>query len=183
MSKFANLTADFTPTANWWELNPQMIYIAPYNKLYELDHTSDKSYSSKQMWACYFMRDPDETENKFFRFGDEKIKEMLSETYFKEADWWDNEEFLACLETWPQDCLNAVQRSLLDSKQSLLRRGKFLKSQEYTMETVKDLDMAHSKTAKIYEDYERVEEKFLAQKSSARVKGGRKQSKAETFEI
>ena len=51
------------------------------------------------------------------------------------------------------------------------------------METVKDLDMAHSKTSKIYEDYERVEEKFLAQKSSARVKGGRKQSKAETFEI
>lgn len=183
MSKFANLSVDAVPTTNWWELNPQMIYISPYSVLYEMDNTPNKEYSSKQMWSCYYMRDPDEELNKFFRFGDEKIKEMLTETYFKEAGWWDNEEFLECLERWPEDCMDAVQRSLLDAKMSLRRRGKFLKDQEYSMETIKDLDMAHSKTSKIYEDYERVEDKFLAQKKTARVKGGRSQSKSEKYDI
>jgi len=44
---------------------------------------------------------------------------------------------------------------------------------------MKDLDNAYSKTSKIYENFEAVEERFVKQKSQSRLKGGRKESASE----
>ena len=48
-----------------------------------------------------------------------------------------------------------------------------------TCETMKDLDNAFSKTSKIYENFEKIEERFLKHKTQSRIKGGRKESASE----
>ena len=182
MSKFIKVNSEFNPDVNFWELNPQLILMHPFSRLYSLDGGGE--HSSRLMWTVYFVSDPDESENKFFKFGKVGIEEMLEETYFdNQPPDWTNEDYLACIKMYPEVCLTAVQRALMMKKRALLKRGEFLDQEEYTRESMRDLDLAHSKTAKILEDYEKAEEKFMAEQSQTRVKGGRNQSKAELNEI
>jgi hypothetical protein len=179
---FININNEINFDQNCWELNPHLIYITPYSELYALDNGGVRS--SKMMWTIIAQRYPDEKANKFFRFGDKKIREMLSETYLKDVDkFWKDDLYKKCLESFPHDCLNSIQRSVLMKKKSLVKRGEFLDSVPYNLETMSKLDLAHSKSAKIYDEYDKLEERFLKSQAEARVKGGRKQSKAEKKEI
>lgn len=183
MSRFVKVNTDFDPTVNFWDLNPQLIFMIPFNKVYALD--GGGFLSSAYMWTVYFISDPDETVNKFFKFGRVKIQSMLEETYFKEnKPNWQEEAYVDALEAYPEVSLNAVQRAFLLKKQHIVARAKFLNEQEYTLDTVAKLDLAHGKTSKILDEYDKIEEKFFLEKSKgARVKGGRKQSKSEKGEI
>lgn len=183
MSKLIIINKDFDPTANFWDLNPQLILIPPFSQLYSTDGGGD--YSSKLAWSVYFVSDPDENENKFFRLGNrEEIQDVLAETYFKEqVPDFELEEYLNCVKAYPEVCLTSVQRAFMKKKRALLARGEFLDNTPYTSTTMKDLDYAHSKTVKIFEDYEKIENKFFAEKSKSRIKGGRSESKSEKREI
>jgi hypothetical protein len=50
--KFINV-GTFNINHNFWELNPQIIYINPFRKLYERDKSKDKLISSKEMWCVW----------------------------------------------------------------------------------------------------------------------------------
>lgn len=163
---------------NFWEVNPQLVYIAPFNSLYATDKSKEKEKSSKDMWCIFFMTDPDEEKNKFYRIPEKERLEMLKEIYhpaFKEED----ELIAECILKYPSICMTAVERALKDEKDALAKRAKFLASAEYDYGTMKDLDNAFSKTSKIYENFEAIEERFLKQKSHSRVKGGRRESASE----
>jgi hypothetical protein len=170
---------EYVDGANFWELNPQLLLIPPFSRLYDKDTTKDKSISSKQMWCVFFLREPDEQLNKFFRFEEREAIEMLEETYFPDADWWDSELFRECLLAYENYCLDAVARAFLIEKDSLKKRAILFRDTEYTLDTMASLDTARSKTLKIYEAYENLEKKFLQKKQGQRVKGGRKLSKSE----
>ena len=182
MSSFVNVVSDFSTKANFWELNPQLILMQPFHKLYQLDGGAEQS--SKFMWAVYFICDPDESVNKFFKFGKEGVQEMLEETYFKEeSPDWNNTIYEECLEAYPEMCLTTIQRAFMMKKRALMKRAKYLNEADYNASSMKDLDSAHSKTAKIIEEYDKIEEKFFAELNKARVKGGREESKSERNEI
>lgn len=183
MSKLVSLNKEYQPGANFWELNPQLILMPPFAGLYIQDNSKDKEYSSKQMWCIFFMKEPDEDANKFFRFGEEKVKEMLTETWFQDADWWDNEMFKQCADAYPNMCLNAVERSFYSKKKMLEKLANFLEHADFDEDNVAKFVSAHSKIPKIYEEYEKIEEKFMKSKTSGRVKGGRQQTKAELGEV
>jgi hypothetical protein len=163
---------------NFWEVNPQLVYIPPFSSLYATDKSKEKTKSSKDMWCIFFMSDPDEEKNKFYRIPEKERLEMLKEVYNPEFDV-ENELVSECIIKYPSICLTAVERALKDEKDALAKRAVFLAKADYNYDTMKDLDNAFSKTSKIYENFEAIEERFLKQKNQSRVKGGRRESASE----
>jgi hypothetical protein len=167
---------------NFWEVNPQLVYMPPFSSLYSNDKSKNKEKSSKDMWCIFFMSDPDEEKNKFFRITEDKRLDMLKEVFHPEFD--ENDELiLTCLNTYPHICLSSVERALKAEKEALAKRAKFLQEADYNYDTMKDLDNAYSKTSKIYENFEVIEERFMKQKNQARVRGGRRETASERGEI
>jgi len=194
MSTLTNIKKDFSPDKNWWELNPQMIIMSPFSKLYDRDKSKGKIKSSKTMWCVFFMSEPDEDINKFYRMPHEQRQQMLKDTYNEHFDWKERltEE---CLDIYPHICLSAVEMSLKEEIDSMVIRAKFItrESQDLTLDkteivngkafTVRgnalQIENIRSKTPKLLENYEKIKEKFLTQKAAAKVKGQRRQTKAE----
>jgi len=70
--KFINV-GTFNINQNFWELNPQLIYIKPFALLYERDDSKNHSVSSKEMWCIWLHEDPS-YENKVYRQkGEHKV--------------------------------------------------------------------------------------------------------------
>jgi len=186
--------------ANFWKLNPQLPFIKPFNKLYNSDNSIDKELSSKTMWCVFFMCEPDEELNKFFRIPLLERYEMLKETFYSLFDLED-EYTKECIEAYPLLCLSAVQRALKDEKEMLMKRASFIKEQEYTLDkyelvpmgqrmvrvtlpgTAKQLDTMHKATKSIMDNFKLIENEFFAEKSKAQLKGNRQESKGEKGEI
>jgi len=176
----AKVNTDFSPDQNFWELNPQLIYMPPFHRVYQLDDGG--TYSSKMMYCVVFVCEPDESVNKFFRHGRSKIESMLKETYFPEFDFKDK-LYLEVLESYSEICFDSVKKSFLDKKKSLKKLATFLNGLEYSLDNITKVTAAQSKIPKLYEEYERIEALFFATKGDHRIKGGRKQSKAERKEV
>lgn len=188
---FVKAPVPFNTKANFWELNPFIRAITPFNKLYELENSSD------YMWACWMMCDPDESENVLYRQPPELRKETISRMY-PHIDW-ELDLFLECLEVYPFECMNSIERALYEEKESLRERAKLIRDTPYTLDetrfvingkgqevpvtvkgTASQLDMMRSKSKKIYEDLEELLAKFTAQKGvSTKVKGGRDETPTE----
>lgn len=193
---YIKINPDFRPELNFWELNPQVAYISPFNKLYETDNGGDDS--SAHMWACFFISYPDEDKNFLFKLPPHEQKEAINRFYSDIR--WDDPLFQDCVEEFPFACLNSIQRSLKEELESLKERSKTLRETPYTFDhymtndmgdmildksgkpihikgTAKDIDAARAKTSKIYEGVEKALEKFVQSKEEeARVYGGRQQT-------
>lgn len=187
----------FDPDDNYWELNPQMKYYKPFNGLYERDNSSNKTYSSKEMHVIFFMCDPDEELNIYYRMGDEERRSMLSETYAPDLEWED-ELFQECLQAYPFEMMDAVERALKVEKDQLKKRAKLIESTELTLDktrivmsdrggekavtikgTATQINILQKDFPKIMQQYEEIEQRFLKAKEVARVKGGSKLAKSE----
>lgn len=187
----------FDPDDNWWELNPQMKYYKPFSRLYERDDSPDHTYSSKEMHVIFFMCDPDEELNIYYRMGDKERLEMLKETYAPEVDFED-EVWKECLEAYPFEMLDAIERALKIEKDQLKKRTKLIETTELTLDRTQIIEDSRGgqKTAtikgtatqinqlqkdfpKIMQQYEEVEQRFLKSKEVAKVRGGSKLSKSE----
>ena len=70
---------------NFWEVNPQLVYIPPFSELYNKDKSKNKEKSSKNMWCIFFMSDPDEDKNKFYRIP-EKERLEISQSFNRNAN-------------------------------------------------------------------------------------------------
>lgn len=167
---------------NFWEVNPQLVYMPPFSALYTSDKSKNKEKSSKDMWVIFFMNDPDEEKNKFFRIQEEKRLEMLMEVFHPKFNIEDD-LIKECSVEYPTLALSSVERALKAEKEALTKRASFLQTADYNYDTMKDLDNAYSKTSKIYENFEAIEERFMKQKNTSRVKGGRRETASERGEI
>lgn len=190
MSGFVRINKTFSIDQNFWELNPQLVILPPFNKLYKIKD------SSKIMWCIFFMCDPDEDENKLYRLQEEKRKETIEGNYYKVN--WEDPLIKECLEAYPFECMSSIERALKDEKDSLVRRANLFRTTELTLDKTKiidgksvvikgtaiQLDTMRAKTLKIYEEFEKVEAKFKEQKAEeARVYGGRKETASEKGDI
>lgn len=182
---FTNITRSSNPEEDFWKINPQLQYLYPFSKLKQ-----ELKDSSQHMWAIFFMSDPDEEINKFFRYDLDKRKENINNYYSKIK--WNNDTFKECLDAYPFECLNSVQRSLKSQLDSLKQRNKVLTNTEYTLDytdeetgklikgTALQLDTMHKNTAKIYDQVEEALNKFQKQKEDEiRIYGGRSQTASE----
>jgi hypothetical protein len=181
---------------NFWELNPQFKIYPPFHLLYEKDKSKDKDFSSRQMWTIFFMCDPDENDNIFYRIAYGERKKTLSETFVKDLDW-DDANFVKCLEAYPLECMTAVQRAYAEEKNQLQKRAKLISDTELTLDTTTFLEgkvivikgtatqinMLQKDSLSIYQKYQKIEEEFIKDKQSVRAKGGSKLTKSEKGDL
>lgn len=177
-NKLIKINKNFTPTTNFWDENPQLIVMKPFSELYNRDKSKGKDNSSREMWCMFFICDPDEDENKFYRIPLEERKQMLKETYYENINYGD-ELFQFCVEQYPHVCLSALERTLKEQKEHLIKRSKALTTLDYTLETMKEIDNAYARNLKINEDFHKVETLFNNSKKEQTARGGRKLTMAE----
>lgn len=200
-SSFIKVNAEFIRTneigliSNFWELNPQLSLIKPFSILYESDKLKNKIDSSKLMWAFYFNNYPDEEENIYYRIPKDQREPMLEEVFTLPKPLI---EYTTEQEEFRKICLTSTQKDLLLEKEALHERAIFLRDTKYTLDsyeivtigsraqrvvlpgTAKQLDQMKKATDAIMKNFERIEEKYLAEKrGEARIFGGRKESATE----
>lgn len=180
MSTLCVLPPNWSPEINFWDTNGQLAIMPPFNKIYDIDKGGMES--SKLMTVVFFMADADEDKNRFARIPFEERKEMIQETYYPDIDW-KNKLLQKAIDAYPELCLSAVARTLKDTKEFLQRRAAYLRTVEYNINTMKDIDTAISKNLKIYEDFEKIEQKYIQQEKISRVRGGRKETAVEKGEL
>jgi hypothetical protein len=188
---FVKAPYPFRPEEDFWSWNPFVRYIKPFDKLYSIPNSSDYG------WAMWIMCDPDETENTLYRQPEEMRKDSISRMY-PNLDW-ENPVFQECLEIYPFECMNAIERALHEEKESLRERAKLIQETEYTLDktqvvndakggekaitikgTAAQLDTMRKASKQIYADLEELLAKFTTQKDSAsKVKGGRNETPTE----
>jgi hypothetical protein len=172
-NKLITINKNFNKDANFWIENPQLALIKPFALLYNRDKTKDKNVSSKEMWSIFFLACPDESENKLYRIPIEERKLTIKELYFPDIKY-DDALFTQCVDEYPFVCMSAVERTVKESKDFLIRRANFLKTAEYNIETMKEIDNAVSKSLKIYEDFAKIEALFDTSKKEQVARGNRK---------
>lgn len=170
---------------NFWEDNMQLAIMRPFSYLYERDDTPNKTTSSKEMVCIFFMSEPDPEKNKFYRMTYGERLSMLQETFYEEFD--PNEEVIKeCLDVYPALCLSSIKRAMKEEIDSMVARSEFIRNFDYSTQSLSDigkLDAIRAKTPALLKNYEDIESKFLKEKDSARIEGGRKKSKSEKKQL
>lgn len=166
---------------NFWDDNMQLAIIKPFSDIYDRDNDPSKIKSSKEMVVIYFMCDPDPEENKFYRIPFKARLEMLKETFY--ADFNENDAIIKkCMDTYPHLALSAVKRALKEEIDSMVDRGLRIRNFNYedaSLEEIMKMDKIRGMTLNLAKNYEQLENIFLKDRGNERVKGGRKENKAE----
>lgn len=175
MNTFINIKKEFSPDLNWWELNPHVIHVKPFSKLYSRDSSKNKINSSKEMWCIFFMSEPDEDINLYYRLSETDRLDVCISFY---SDFNINDEdIIECLIAYPDVCLTVIEQTLKNTKDMFHKRNAFLKTAEYNFETMTQLDNAIAKTPKLEEDFDKVYQKYIEQKNKkVQLHGGRNQT-------
>ncbi len=172
ISGFVFIDKNYSESENFWGLNPHMIYVEPFSKLYSKDKSKDKNLSSKHLWCIIWMSDPDEEINKYYRIPfDERLQVCKN---FNPDFKIDDKLISECMEKYSFLCMSADERAYKLQKDQLIELSTFLSSQEINMETVKDLIDLKAKMPKIYQDFEKIEKLFIRVKNENRIYGDRK---------
>lgn len=178
---FVNITKTMNGEENFWQLNPHMIYVAPFADLYTRDKTKDKKESSKHMWCVVWMTDPDEEINKYYRIPKEE-RLSVCKNYNPSFDPSDP-DIEDCLNRYPFLCMSADELAYKEQKDQLIELSSFLRQQPIDLTTVKELIDLKAKMPKIYQDFEKVEKAFIKSKTETRVFGQRHLNARERGEI
>lgn len=184
---FVKIDKAYRPDTNFWDLNPQLGIMPPFNKLYREDDGGD--VSSRKMWCVYFMTDPDEEDNKFYRLPEKERKKMLEEAWCPEIDWED-EVIKECIERYPYVCLTTLQRDLKDQKELLIRINSTLENMPITLDstdergrkvqgTLTQITKAKRDLSIVYKQIIELENLVSDEKSKSQVYGGRDETHAE----
>lgn len=174
ISGFVNIDKNFSEKQNFWDLNPHIIYVAPFADLYTRDKSKNKEQSSKDMWCILWLTDPDEEINKYYRIPkDERLE--ICKTFNPNFDPTDI-DIEDCLNRYPHLCLSADELAYKDQKDQLIEIRNFLSKQEITLDNVEQVIKLKAMLPKIYADFEKIEKQFVKTKSENRIHGGRKQT-------
>lgn len=168
---------------NFWEKNPQLAVLKPFSVLYDNDKSKEKASSSLLMWAIFFFCEPDEELNKFYRFGEVERKVEICDGLKLDDTIWSDVSVIHCIERYPFICLDAVGRTLKEYKDLLVRRASFLTTEKYDLESMTSIDNALAKNLKIYEDYDKIYNKFISGKDLGTKRGGKSKSLTESKQI
>lgn len=182
-NNFIDIPSNFNPEDDFNNLNPQIKYIEPFSHLFN----SDVDYS-KTMWSIVLYSFSDESANKMYRLPPKERLEAIKR--FNPDFNLNNELIKECVNKFPDKALSAVTRALIEEKEVLTLRGNILKEQykeaakERDLDTLVKLDNLIKNNPKFWDNYEKVESKYLdSKKIKATVYGGRQETFAEKKKI
>lgn len=193
---FAKINKPVNIEDNFWTKNPWLKIHPPYSTLYKL---KGEELSSQIMVAVFLMCDPDEEVNPFYRMDEEYRKKTIAANFI-DVDW-EEEIVQKCLESYPFDCMDTIQRSYKEEKEKIRERAKFIKKTQYKldipeagedvdkelikiqMDTIKLIEAMQKNSLTIYQQYDKIEQQFIQGKNSAVKQGGGKLTRAEKREV
>jgi len=176
MSSFS--TINKSQSGNFWELNPHMVHVSPFSDIYQADKSKTKEQSSKDMWCVFWLTDPDEDSNKYYRIVDKDERLDICKSFNPSFDP-EHPLIQEALEKYPFLCLTADELAYKLQKDQLIEISQFLSKQPISLETVSEIIKLKSQMPKIYQDFEKVDKLFQKNKSESRVWGNRKQTARE----
>lgn len=173
MNTFINIKKEFKPDQNFWELNPHLRFVKPFSELYSEDESKNKTNSSKTMWCIFYLSEPDEDINLYYRLEYDDILDVCKKfnNSFDETD----ELVRECINTYPEVCLTVIERTLKVTKDLFKKRNSFLKEAPYDFDTMTQIDNAIAKTPKMEEDFDKIVKKYdESKRTEIQIHGGRK---------
>jgi hypothetical protein len=199
-NSLVNITERTDPDTNWWALNPQMKLMKPFNELFKRDTTKDKTTSSKEMWSIFFISEPDEKLNRFYRYTIEQKLDMIKSDFYPEFN--ENDEvILNCINEYPNACLTSLGRAFKEEKDSLIERSNLLRTTSYRFDSVaqdakgntvfvagkpmiikgnvSELETMRKNTVTVWSQYDKIEGMFYEEKANLRLYGGRSETPIE----
>lgn len=162
---------------NFWELNHHLTLVSPFSKLYKEDKSKNKEVSSKIMWCVFWMKDPDEEYNKFYRIGEEERLDICK-SFCKEFNP-DKTIIADCLSRYESLCLDADEMAYKLQKDQLISLSRFLTEQPINLETVETLIKLKAQMPKIFQDFDKISKMYEKNKTEKRIYGGRKMTARE----
>lgn len=182
MNTFINIKKEFKPDLNFWELNPHLRYVRPFSELYAEDETKNKDVSSKHMWCVYYLSEPDENINLYYRLPLDQLLDTCQS--FNPKFEYGSELIQRCIKEYPETCLTTIERMLKMTKDLLKKRTYFLKEADYDFGTMTAIDKAIAATPRMEEDFDKVVQKYMEEKNKdIQLIGGRKQTAREKKNI
>lgn len=185
--------------ASFWDQNPQLKYIKPFSGHYSLDESTNKTFSSRRMWAAFLYCDPTDR-NKFYRLPEETKREEIA-SYVGDPDFT-FEEIADVIEQYPFLCMTNAQRAFKGWEDKLMERDIFLRDQTYSLDgyeydkkgdivitqsgkpkiikgSADQLDKLMANTASLWKHYATVKDDMMDEENKSKLRGGRKESKSE----
>lgn len=161
-----NILKEYSPSANFWEANPQFTVIPPFSKKYKSDKSRGKKVSSDIMWTISLVHFP---KSDAFYVPDKEYKIAKAKLGLSDVKidlfWTEYEEFV---EEFCNQVLSNGEKSLVSWESRLKQRDAFLSTQEYHFaytapdgtvynDNTKQLDDMNSKTGKFYDEYRKIQ--------------------------
>lgn len=188
------LVNNFTTTANFWEVNPQLQVISPFKELYREDSSRKKKNSSDLMWFIALCNDPD---SKFRNIPSEDKVELIGEDFFSDVNFYKAhqdqlDDLSASYQLYTE---TAAQRALREWEEKIIERARFIKNTTFSMDeydesgklrkgTADQLDKMLANTKKLFDDYQRILKDLRAEEEEGgSLKGGAEESLSDSGEI
>lgn len=176
----------FTPDSNFWGLNQQFKIANPFKKIYEKDKSKNKKESSLLMWFvahCY------DLESRYYNLESDEKHTLIGEDFCGSFNYYDDNKDLLddLIEAFCQLQDTPAQRALRDWNNTILKRCRFLRDTDYSLDeyveddkgkwitkkgTATQLDTMHKNTKSIYADYQRILEDLEKESNQGISKGG-----------
>ena len=150
---------------NFWDQKPLLKTISPFKEFYKKDRSAKSVESSKIMWAIALKNHPNSDLYNIPEKEELISKDFLNSPKFK---WGNYEE----LETaFINICMTQAQKSLHEWNVTMIKRDKFIKKQDFTLDeyvdngagkmvlvkgTADQLDKMLANTPKLYETYTKI---------------------------
>lgn len=177
-----DILQSYSPDKNFWEENPQFTTIQPFRGFWKSDRTKGKLHSSNVMWAIALIYHP---KSDVYNVDNKEENILPTVLDIKEKDV---EVFLedkkVLIEAFIDAALSQAQKSLVAWNGRLKSRDGFLANQEYTFgyekeidgvvynfkDNTKPLDDMAAKTARLYEEYFKINKELNEEESISRNK-------------
>lgn len=175
----------FTPTANFWLVNPQFTIKEPFKSLYKEDRSKDKKDTSKLMWFVAFGYDPSPV-NVFRNVPTKEKHEVIGSDYMEDPKFYDKNkaQLDKLIDAFLANYITPSQRHLMEWESLVEKRTNFIKNQEYDLATFEDLDKMAIGTEKILNTFKKIKEEILKeQNSDGAAKGDRELSLSDKGDI
>lgn len=172
MAKFVEIDKTFTfskdKPKDFWELNPQLRIIEPFDELYP---------HSEKMWGIFFWTEPDNNYNKLYTLDKPKRLESIKKYIDPEFNPVELDKYILAYRKY---CLSAESRELSEWISMAEMASNALRNlQTADVDDIRKAFIAMEKGLNVLEKMHDLQQKLDTFKNDFRVIGGRKETLSE----
>lgn len=164
--------------ANFWEVNPQFKVPEAFSKLYKEDKSKGKVESSKIMWALALYCDYD---SKYRQIPDLERKNLITVDLLR-TNSFDWNVYSDQIKAWDL-FKSAAMRQMTEWERFMNEKSDFMKTLKYNGETAEQIEKLLLSNSKLYDEYQKINERLAQEGEAGTVFGGGIESASERGDI